>query len=227
MGVDTVKLSYRLGEFSDGSRWGPCRPEGGWHFTGKHGTQGPVWWAEYRHEDGTVVRTKGVGTDAVALWEGSVPKYLGVVGAADPSLVRCVDSHLRELFGARGVPAPYVRRVDVTHDELDPDGRWLEAARGWNPHTRSRYRQAEHLNRTDGGRTVAQMNKSRMIRVYEKYPESGFLECYRDVTRVEYQMRGEWCVKMNVDRLYSDFEDSCDRALLPLVDDLRSRVGSV
>lgn len=230
MGVDTAKLSYRVGEARgemriplfqrDGAQaWSRCP----WKSTNKFGTQGNVWWSEYKHEDGTVIRAKGVGEDCYLLWEGSVPKYLGIDGVADPSMVRIVDWHVRGLLGDR-LPPPAVRRLDVTHDELDPEGALIEAAKGWNPHSRSRYRQAVYLNRSNGGVTVSQMNKSRMIRVYDAFAEHQ-KEWARDMTRLEYQMRGDWCERMGVDRLYADFEKLAEVALAPLVDDLRSRAG--
>lgn len=224
MGVDTVKLSYRGCDFT----WPLMRhldESMGWGFTGKHGSVGPVRWAEYRHEDGTTLRTKGIAGDPVVLWEGSLPKYLGVCGAAEAALVRVLDRHLRSLLGPAGrVPAPTIRRLDLTHDELDPDGLLLDAAVGWNPHARSRYVQADYLNPADGGRTVWQHNKTRGVRVYDKCAESG-QEWARDVTRIEYQVRGSWLEKYGLDRIYEDLPDLCDRVLSPVVSDLRSRAG--
>lgn len=227
MGVDTVKLSYPLEQ----SAWGTRRfldqapdPDDGWVHGRNYGTSGVMWWTERIHADGTRVVIKGVGSEGHMLWEGSVPKFLGIAGAADPDHVRLIDDHLRRITHCK-LPAPWIRRCDVTSDHLDPEGSLLDAAINWNPHARSRYVQGVYDNRTEGrqGRTVWQHNKTRGVRVYEKYPECGE-EWARDLTRIEYQIRGDWLQKYGLDRLYTDFSRSADRALDPVVSDLLGRV---
>lgn len=239
MGVDTVKLSYPLQDTVPGWKWvqEARKSEGiidrrsgvvvlgandGWR-PGKHyGTAGPMWYCERVHEDGTKVVIKGVGADAYMLWEGSVPKYLGLCGPAEPDDVRFVDAHLRRI-GPFGLPRPTLRRVDVTADVDDPYGLYREAAKDWNPHERSRYTQSIHDDRSTMGHTVWQHNKTRGVRVYDKFHESGE-EWARDLTRIEYQIRGEWCEKLGLNRLYQDFASNAGRALRPLVADLEWRV---
>jgi hypothetical protein len=178
---------------------------------------GVSWWCERIHEDGTLVRVKGVGEDAYLLWEGSVPKFLGVAGAADPDLVRMVDRHVRRVADG-ALPLPDLRRCDVTADFRDPDRLLLSAALAWNPHARSRYVQAVYNDET-----VWQHNKTRGVRVYDKFAECG--EAWAaGVSRVEYQIRGDWLQRYGLDRLYEDFGRSADLALRPVVSDLLGRV---
>jgi len=160
---------------------------------------------------------KGIGHDAHLLWEGSVPKFLGIQGAAPPEAAFATDRALQRLVP--GLPHPSIRRCDLTHDVVDPDGAWRDAARGWNPHARSRYVEAVY----NDGETVWQHNKTRGVRVYDK-----FAECGEDwavgLTRVEYQVRGDWLGKLGLDRLYEDFDLNVKRALGPVVTDLMFRV---
>jgi len=223
MGVDTVKLSYSLQSTKKGWEW--VNELGtGWRRGKNYGTMGPLWWTERVHDDGTRVVVKGIGADAHLLWEGSVPKYLGLMGAAQPDDVRLIDRHLRRIV-MPDLPAPYIRRLDLTVDVHDPKAELLDAARDWKPHARARYVEACYLNPADGGRTVWQHNKTRGVRVYEKFPESGFQEWARDLTRVEYQVRGEWCEKLGLDRLYRDLGRNVDDAIRPLVAELEMRAG--
>lgn len=247
MGVDTVKLSYDHTildvPFMSGpyccSRRGSCSPwqhfaTGGWRKGAKRGSAGPVRYQEWIHdvEDVRVI-VKGAGSDIRLLWEGSVPKLLGIDGAAEPDAVFLVDRFLRSLIP--GLPMPDVRRCDVTADFLDPDGRLLSAAVDWNPHDRSRYTQSVHHDRSSDGATVWQHNKTRGVRVYDKFAES--LLDYRKrgrrpcealwaagLTRVEYQVRGEWLGRYGLDRLYRDFGRNCENALRPVVTGLLARV---
>jgi hypothetical protein len=224
MGVDTVKLSYPLKRSEYGWRWVDESLRRGWSRTKKFGTMGVSWWCERVHEDGTLVRVKGVGEDAYLLWEGSVPKFLGVAGAADPDLVRMVDRHVRRVTDG-ALPLPDLRRCDVTSDFRDPDRLLLDAALGWNPHARSRYSQGVHDDRGTGGHTVFQHNKTRGVRVYDKGSESG--EAWAlGVSRIEYQIRGDWLQRYGLDRLYEDFGSSADRAIAPVVADLLQRIPS-
>lgn len=220
MGVDTVKLSYPLDDTVPGWQWVQDL-EGGWSRGRSYGTMGPLWWTERTHEDGTRVVVKGIGADAHLLWEGSVPKYLGICGPAHPDDVRVIDNHLRKI-GPRGLPKPWLRRVDVTHDEHDPEGLLRQAALNWNPHSRSRYTQGEYHDPSTGGHTVWQHNKSRGVRVYDKFAEAAEPWAF-GLTRVEYQIRADWCGKLGLDRLYEDFARNCDAALDPLVAELMMR----
>lgn len=235
MGVDTVKLSYRFGDvdraFSCGpfvcTRRGRSTPwrhfsQGGWTKTGKRGTVGPVWYQEYFHEffDLRVV-VKGCSDQVYLLWEGSVPKHLGVLGACHPDMVRLVDEQLRSCWPRLG--RPVITRCDVTEDFHDPDKSLLTAAVDWNPHERSRYTQSIHEDRASGGVTVWQHNKTRGVRVYDKGAESGE-QWAEGLVRVEYQVRGDWLGRYGLDRLYSDFARNCGRALGPVTESLLQRL---
>lgn len=223
MGVDTVKLSYPLQSTKQGWEW--VNELGtGWSRGKNYGTMGPLWWTERVHEDGTRVVVKGIGADAHLLWEGSVPKFLGLIGPAEPEYVRLVDRHLRTIVMS-DLPAPWIRRCDLTEDRLDPDGLLRAAARDWKPHSRARYTESEHHDPTTGGHTVWQHNKSRGVRVYDKYRESGLAPWALDLSRVEYQVRGAWCEKLGIDRLYMDFGRNCNAAIAPLVAELEMRAG--
>jgi hypothetical protein len=213
-GIDTAKLSYKLS-----GRWWDYADQDGFRKTKNYGTKGMLWWSERIHDDGTRLVVKGIGTDAYALWEASVPKYLGLISTADPADLRLVDQHIRSLASNARLPAPNIRRLDLTEDLFDPDGALRAAAIGWNPHARSRYVQARYQD----DETVWQHNKSRGVRVYDKYQECQ-QEWARDLTRIEYQVRGDWCQKLGVDRLYRDFETMAQRALDPVVLDLQRRI---
>lgn len=234
MGVDTVKLVYDVSHIGGARCLESVRTfrerdltsvpgfrvvEGvhpGW--SSKHyGTLGPTWWRSWSHEDKTVVTLKGCGKQTYLIWEQSVPKFLGVLGPSEPDDVRLVDRHLRRLVPALGTPR--LRRVDVTQDFVDPGGKLRIAAIGWNPHARSRYVQSVYQD----NETVWQHNKTRGVRVYDKYAEDGH-EWARDLTRVEYQIRGDWLEKLDLDELHRDFGDCCDRALTPVVNGLLARV---
>lgn len=219
MGVDTVKLSYDLEKTVWGTQAFLHQPpdDEGWRPGKNYGSKGPLWWTERIHADGTRVVVKGVGPAGTLLWEQSVPKYLGLCGPAEPDDVRLIDRHLRKLVGY-SLPAPSIRRCDVTHDCLDPDGLLRIAALGWNPHSRSRYTQARYAQ----DETVWQHNKTRGVRVYDKFAESGE-EWARGITRVEYQVRGAWLEKMGLDRLYTDFARNCEHVIMPLVAELENR----
>jgi len=226
MGVDTVKLSYPLLQTPYGAKWYQDCLGRGWSATSKYGTQGPLWWCERRHDDtGVKVRCKGVGADAHLIFEGSIPKLLGFAGAAPADSVRDADCYVRALSGVE-LPAPSVRRLDVTQDLLDPNRRLLAAALDWNPHPRSRYTQSVHDDRSSQGHTVWQHNKTRGVRVYDKFHECKE-EWARDLVRIEYQIRGAWLQKYGIDRLYQDFERNANNALDPVVQQLIERVGSL
>lgn len=222
MGVDTVKLSYPLDFTIQGYTWVQSCLVGGQWRAGKYGTVGPVWWCERLHLDGTRVVVKGIGSDAHLLWEASVPKFLGIEGACDASLVPLVDRHLREVTAIFDLPQPAIRRFDVTYDVDDPDRAVLEAAKGWNPHKRSRYKESQHGPIGGLTETVWQHNKTRGVRVYRKFDECGE-DWAVDLTRVEYQVRGDWLAKMGLDRLSRSLGENADRAILPLVAELEYR----
>lgn len=221
MGVDTVKLSYDLRAASPRASWWLHHPEGaptgGWSRGRHYGSVGPVNWWAVEHPEGIKLTVKQCGREAFALFEASVPKTLGVCGPSDPQHVALVDRWIREL--APGLPNPAIRRLDLTHDEYDPDGVLRRAALGWKPHARARYVQAEYQD----GETVWLHNKSRGVRVYDKFEESK--ESWAlDLTRIEYQVRGDWCGKLGFDRIHDRLPEYVDRALSPLVSDLKGRV---
>lgn len=238
MGIDTLKLAYDLRAVADpyDSGWGDTSVlcEGllsrrglkgvsatGWKLGNRYGSTGPVRWHEWIHADeGVRVTVKGVAGRPTMLWEGSVPKFLGVQGVAEPETARIVDRFLRSLVP--GLGQPRVRRLDVTQDLVDWDGVIRRSAKGWNPHARSRYVQADYQD----GETFFLFNKSRAVRVYDKFAEDG--EPWAEgLTRVEYQMHGDWCGKMGCGHLHSRFCDHARLALEPLVSDLLARVPDV
>jgi len=189
---------------------------------------GPVRYRSWSHPGLRVpITLKGVPGSSVALvYEGSVPKELGVYGAASGDCIDILDTYIRGLLrdaGLRYVPRGRVRRLDLTCDELDPDGELRHAALGWMPHERSRYVQSVHDDRTSTGHTVFQHNKTRGVRVYDKYHE-----CKEpwalDLTRIEYQVRGLWLEKYGI-QLGCDWDDLEERVLVPLVADLKERAG--
>lgn len=224
MGVDTVKLAYDLRPLCDvdDSGWGDTSDlafsGSGWEMGKRYGSTGPVRWQEWINEgEGIRVTVKGTRGRPTLLWEGSVPKLLGICGAAPADSVRIVDRFLRGALPRIGNPR--VRRLDLTHDVEDWDGCVALAAIGWNPHARSRYVQAVYQD----GETVFLHNKSRGVRVYDKFAECG--EPWAEgLTRIEYQMRGDWVGKTGCGHLHGRFAEFADRALEPLVSDLMSRV---
>lgn len=219
MGVDTVKLSYDLRpvQYSGdgGAAW---LFRHGWEHTKRYGSSGPVHWHEWKHSgEGLKIITKGVTSATSMLWEGSLPKAMGIVGPADPDCVQLLDRWIRRAVPNIGNPA--IRRIDLTHDVYDPEGAWRKAAVGWNPHARSRYVQAVYQD----GETVWQHNKSRGVRVYDKFEESGEPWAIGQ-TRVEYQVRHGWPEKLGLGKIHSRFAEYCDAALNPIVSDLCGRV---
>lgn len=236
MGVDTVKLSYPLGDGSrlsdlvrsfidaDGRR---CMRFG--EFTSRNyedGAKGPVRYRTWHHPAlRGAVTSKGVsGSSVVLMYEKSLPKELGVLGPCAGDCVDIFDTYLRGLFrdsGLRKLPWGTVRRCDLTEDVHDPYGLWRRAALGWNPHKRSRYVQT----RFNADENVWQHNKSRGVRVYDKYAESGE-EWSKDLTRVEYEIHGDWCEKYGLD-VGCDWERQEELVLRPLVSDLGSRVAAI
>ena len=237
MGVDTVKLSYDFSALDSDFdtapyacvRRGRCSPwrnkfaRGGWAKGKRCGTAGPVWFQEWVHEcHGLSVVVKGSGRSVSLLWEGSVPKHFGIQGAAPVEAVFLLDRKLRSCFPRLGRPS--IIRFDVTEDVFDPMGVVRAAAKGWMPHARSRY--VESIHRQPGGadETVWQHNKTRGIRVYDKFAEDGE-DWAIGLTRVEYQVRGEWLGRYGLDRLYRDLDRNADLAIRPLVSDLYARVN--
>lgn len=234
-GIDTVKLSFGLGSGglwtdnvhavhdADGRRSYSCG-----EFTSRQfqaGAKGPVRYRHWTHPDlygGLTI--KGVpGSSVVALWEGSVSKALGVCGPASPDCVRFLEDHVRKLIERnscmRMVSRAAVRRCDVTSDHVDPDGLLRLAARGWNPHKRSRYWE----DVIQGGETVWQHNKSRGVRVYDKFAECG--EPWAEgLTRIEYQIGSDWCQKYGLGRV-DDIERNYRSVIEPLVRDLKGRAA--
>lgn len=239
VGVDTVKLSYPMGS---GSRFNSLLSQCSDVQTGAReyrfgefrsrpldcGSTGAVQWRVWRHPElRAAIVEKGVpGSSATLVYEGSVPKELGVSGAAPGGCVEILDTELRRLFresGLRYLQRGVVRRCDLTHDEPDPERDLLKAALGWMPHPRSRYVQSVHDDRSSQGHTVFQHNKTRGVRVYDKFHECGE-EWARDLTRVEYQVRGAWLEKYGI-ALGCDWDRLEGRVLAPLVADLKERVS--
>lgn len=250
-GIDTVKLSFALGS---GALWTdnvyPMRTSDGkrgyangafWSGEYAGGVKGPVRYRHWTHPElRSGLTIKGVpGSSVVALWEGSVPKELGVSGVASPDLVGLLERHIRSLItretGMRMVPLGSVRRCDITCDEYDPDGLLRLAAVGWKPHERARYVQSVHDDRTYEGHTVFQHNKTRGVRVYDNYHEKlmqaikerrdpAEAEWARDTTRIEYQVRGDWLKKYGLDRV-DEIGKNYRSVIEPLVVDLKSRAA--
>lgn len=223
MGVDTVKLSYPLDQSRPGWKWVQEALNNGWKPGKNYGTKGALWYCERVHEDGTRVVVKGVGHDAHLIFEQSAPKFLGIAGAMDPRELVVIDRHLRSITDPT-LPKPFIRRLDLTHDVVDPENRWIDAAKGWRPHARARYTEAEYLDPATDGRTVWLHNKSRGVRVYDKEAETRGEPWARDLTRIEYQVRGDWCQKLYIDRLYEDLPANVERALSEVVRSLGERV---
>lgn len=221
MGVDTVKLSYPAQLGSSGYQ-DLRNLRSGWNRDRHYGTVGPVWFTGFVHDDGTKVTVKGVGNEARILWEQSVPKFLGICGPSEPDDVRLVDRHLRRLLPGLGLPD--IRRCDVTVDVYDPRRALLSGAMGWKPHARARYWQDVVTDKYEDCNTVFLHNKTRGVRVYDKYRECE-QEWARDLSRVEYQVRGAWLEKLGLDRLNNDFARNADTAIAPLVNELCMRSG--
>jgi len=235
VGVDTVKLSYPFGsgEVLDGLI-SADRDETGnrilrlGEFTSKvhnAGSNGPVRYRSWSHPNlRASVVIKGVpGSSVAAVYEGSLPKELGLCGAAPGECVGVLDSYIRGLFretGLRFMPRPKLRRVDLTHDIHDPSGAYRAAALNWNPHARSRYVQSRYQD----DETVWQHNKCRGVRVYDKFAECGE-EWARGLSRIEYQIRGAWIEKYGLD-VGCDWARKEESVLSVLVSDLGTRVSA-
>lgn len=236
MGVDTVKLSYDLLRWLDGSTVRNCPRYYDLHseLTScpgveelKDGRQGVCNWSLLKHVPSDLKFTLKVVNNgpAVLLWEGSVPKTVGLSGVAHPDMVRVLDRHIRSFEPFKYLPAPNIRRLDATVDLMDPDGRLRSAALGWQPHSRARYVITEHFNPANGGQTVFLHNKSRGIRVYDAFAEHKRAEWARDRSRLEYQLRGDWPMKLGVNRLNRDFDANVAAAVLPLAAELCHLAG--
>jgi len=239
-GVDTVKLSYPIGT---GRLWtqrlssivdanGKRGYAIGDFWSGVHeaGATGPLRYRIWHHPDlRSPIVCKGVrGASCVLLYEGSVPKALGMCGVAEFSSVGVLDGYIRKLLreeaGLYGVPAGRLRRLDLTCDVFDPAGVVRDAAREFNPHKRSRYWE----DVIQQGETVWQHNKSRGFRVYAKYLEAceelrkahgkdaslASAEWARDLTRIEYQIGAAWCDK------YGFTTRNLDDVAAPVLDEL-------
>jgi len=230
IGIDTVKLSYPVPVMAadehghERSLVSRLHRLEGWK-RGKWGSVGPCTWTEWVHDDGLRVVDKGVGEGRYILWESSVPKFLGMAGVAAPADVALVDRYVRSLLSGLHLAPAVLRRVDVTQDFHDPTHCLLRAADGWvPPHPRARYTQAVHTDPATGGRTVWLHNKSRGVRVYDKYAECGE-EWARDHVRVEYQIRSDWVAKYGLDRITRDFAACCERSLAPAVESLAKQTA--
>lgn len=226
--IDTVKLSYPVRHLCPGDPgWGGSWDDlvlNGWKMGKRYGSSGPCSWQEWVHDEtDTRIVIKGVRGEPHMLWEGSVPKFLGIEGAAPVASIKVLDRYLRTLFdGGVQLPNPAIRRIDLTYDFKDPDGLYRQAARGWSPHARSRYIESVF----NDGETVFLYNKSRGVRVYDKEKESGE-DWAAGLTRLEYQMRGDWCGKNGLNRLHGRMDEMVGRALMPLVEGLERRVADI
>lgn len=222
MGVDTVKLSYPV----EGRYWTYALP--GWAPTGDRGTTGPVWWRRDRNDDlGIEVTWKGVGDHPRLLFEASVSRVLGLCGPAPVECISAIDGAIRRSFSEGGayLGVADVLRLDVTEDVYDPQHKLLYAALDWTPHERARYVQSQYHEKGEF-HTVRQMNKTRGVRVYDKYAECGE-QWAIGMTRVEYQIRGDWVDRYGLKRVAGIREADCDRVIAPLVDDLKRRAEQV
>lgn len=186
------------------------------------GRKGPVWWNSYRVPDlNTTVTVKGCGAaSAYLLWEGSVPKILGLAGVAQASDVLAWEQSLAEVLPA--FHSAHRSRVDVTADVTDPDAVVRACALGWKPHERARYVQAVY----QGLETVWLHNKTRGVRLYDKYAECG-QPWAEGMTRVEYQIRGDWVKRHGLATSTDTLEVNASLAIMPLLMDLRDRALSV
>lgn len=235
MGVDTVVFSYDLHKFIDGPRRGgslwvddvvqeletvQCKPT-------KDGRQGVCHWVRMKHDtlDSEFTIKCVHNGPAVLMWEGSVQKLLALKGEVPAECVRVADRWIRQQPELRHLPAPDIRRVDLCADVEDHHGDLREAMKGWRPHARARYVEAEYVDPSTGGHTVWLHNKSRGVRAYDKFAETGRQEWAYGLTRIEYQVRHGWIEKLGLGRLYKDFASNCDAALAPLVQELCQRAG--
>lgn len=215
--VDTVTLSYPVYM----TRSEHLRPGDDFTFTGKFGSKGLVRWSRWRHDSGIELTMKGIpGHSTVAIFDGSVDKALGLCGSAGLDELVLLDRWIRSTVRHELVRAPSIRRLDLCADLFDPDGDLRRAAIDWQPHARARYVQ----NVINDGQTVWLRNQSRCIRVYAKFDECG-QEWARDLTRVEYQMRGYSLNKAGFDRVARLRETDLAAEIAPLVADLRQRVS--
>lgn len=214
--ADTVKVLFPSKQYAVRGV-GPCV-----EFTGKSGLSGPTYWAEYRSVDDSALRfvLKGCGRDSWLIWEGSVPKALGLPSCTGTEVQSFVDYLRSRLWSIEFRGEPYFGRVDACVDVFDPERRLLRSARGWSPHRRTKYTEAVY----QGGETVMLWNKRRAVRVYDKELESGLSE-YRDKVRVEYQMRSSWVRKMGLATITGIWDDLLAESVTPLVDALSDRAG--
>jgi len=218
VGIDTVTLSYPVYM----TRSQHLRPGEDFVFTGKYGSLGPVRWSRWRHESGIELTMKGVpGRNTSAIFDGSVGKQLGLVGAAGLDELKLLDVWIREVLQHDLVKTPRVNRLDVCADIPDPDGALRRAAVGWRPHARARYVESV-INDCE---TVWLHNKSRGVRVYDKFLECGH-EWARELTRVEYQIRGQALEAAGFDKIANLADSSLAREIEPLVADLTRRIPS-
>lgn len=191
-----------------------------------NGRKGVVWWQSYDvPELGTRLVAKGVGASSgFLIWEGSVPKVLGSEGVCAAEDVRPWVGALQDATGGLfDASTAYCGRVDCTRDVYDPDGDYRRAAVGWKPHDRARYVQAVY----QGLETVWLHNKTRGVRVYDKHAEDG-REWSEGLTRIEYQVRGDWVAKLGLRSPLSDvFAGNVAAAVQPVVDDLAGRVADL
>jgi len=217
IGFDTVKVLARAenqGSFHHNAALRPNKIRG---------SKGCVWYRGYDVPDlDTSIMIKGVGGSApFVMWEGSVPKTLGLQGVASAADVLTWEDALRGVLPV--FEGSYRGRVDVTCDLDDPDGILRRAAIGWKPHDRSRYVEAVY----QGGETVWLHNKRRGVRVYDKFAESGF-DWSRGKSRLEYQVRGDWVQRLGLRDARLHLADNGRASVLPLVSSLAERAfGSV
>jgi len=184
-GVDTLQIVVEVPW-----GWDEVTHENGLELTKKHGSHGAMWWREFRGVNDERFVYKGCSPySGWLVWEGSAPKALGLERPADSGDIGRLLRTLADSYAGFGMPR--FSRVDLVSDSLDPDRQLLDLAVGWRPHARSRYVEAVY----QGGQTVFLHNKSRGIRIYDKHEESGS-EAYRDVVRVEYQLRRRWAERL-------------------------------
>lgn len=216
-GFDTVKVIA------------PVKRSGSW-FLHRHlvpnrmyGSKGPVWYRGYDVPDlETSVVVKGVGSQAYIMWEGSVPKSLGLPGVATASDVLAWEQTLVESIPE--LEGYYRTRVDVTEDLADEHGLLRGvAATGWMPpHERARYVRAIYQE----CETIFFHNKTRGVRVYDKNAECGHPWSV-GITRVEYQIRGEWVKALRLRDAKESLGVSGRCAIEPVVTSLVDRASEV
>jgi len=212
VGFDTIKILARAqyqGSFHHHPALRPNKVSG---------SKGKVWYRGYDVPDlGTSITVKGIGQAApFVMWEGSVPKILGLQGVASDADVLAWEDTLRSYLSF--FDGSYRGRVDVTCDLDDPDGILRQAAKGWKPHDRARYVEAVY----QGGETVWIHNKRRGVRVYDKFAECGF-DWARGKSRVEYQIRGDWVQRLGLRDSRVHLGHNARESVLPLVSDLVGR----